>query len=191
MEDFTADLVFSENTGQKQLRVSHLEGVLDSARLRINEAVLQQRQDSLRFTMPEQNLGRLEAWLLQQAIIPQAVRDEIALLALQGSVRNIQVDWPVLADATQEGAVDLAAVGLPAFSPLDFAAIADLDRVGFNGYEGAPAMQGVDGRLELAYQNDELNGRIDLASDDLGLFFRKNLTKVGVLIMPAEPPSSI
>lgn len=171
LEDFSADLVFSEEAGQKRLRVSHLEGVLDSARLRINEAVLQQRHDSLRFTMPEQNLGRLEAWLLQQSFIPQAVRDEIALLALQGHVRNIQVDWPVLADAGQEGAVDLTALGLPAFRPLDFAAIADLDRVGFNGYEGAPAMQGVDGRLELAYQNDELNGRIDLASDDLGLFF--------------------
>ncbi|WP_271273425.1 YhdP family protein [Aliamphritea hakodatensis] len=171
LEDFTADLVFSEEAGLKRLRASHLEGVLDSARLRINEAVLQQRHDSLRFTMPEQNLGRLEAWLLQQSFIPQAVRDEIALLALQGNVRNIQVDWPVLSDADPEGGVDLAAVGLPAFSPLDFAAVADLDRVGFNGYEGAPAMQGVDGRLELAYQDDELNGRIDLASDDLGLFF--------------------
>ncbi len=170
LENFTADLVFAEASGLKRLRISHVEGVLDSARLRLNDAVLQERQDGLRLTMPEQNLGRLEAWLLQQSVIPQAVRDEIALLALQGSVRNLQVDWPTT-DSSEDGAIDLTAVALPAIDPLNFTAIADLDRVGFNGYEGAPAMQGVDGRLELAYQNDELDGRIDLASNDLGLFF--------------------
>lgn len=170
LQDFTADLVFDENAGRKRLRISHLEGVLNSARLRLNETVLQENLNGLRLTMPELNVGRLEAWLLQQPLISQSVRDEIALLALQGNVRNLQIDW-LGADPAKAGVLDLSVVQLPVINPLDFAAIADLDRVGFNGYEGAPAMQGVDGRLELAYLNAELNGRIDLDSDDLGLFF--------------------
>ncbi|SEG54040.1 YhdP family protein [Marinobacterium lutimaris] len=104
-----------------------------------------------RVLIPKLELAPLNAWLAQQALLPQQAVQALTELSPTGSLSNIELVW--------EPGAPLKA----------FAARADAQGVGMHGYYGAPAIEGASGLLEA----DIEGGRLSLRSDDFALHFPK------------------
>ncbi|GGO82828.1 TIGR02099 family protein [Marinobacterium nitratireducens] len=99
--------------------------------------------------LPALDLAQLGRWLQVQPFAPEVLQRSMQSLAPRGTLRNLRVDLPA------DGSV------------ADFRLAGDLEGGAIDAGWGAPAVAGIQGRLEA----DRNGGRIHLASDDFDLFF--------------------
>lgn len=113
------------------------------------QAPLALRPERLKAGVAELDLQALSSWLVQAPGMPQQAAE--LLHELQPGGRLQQLSLTKSADQSWQ----------------ELQLAADLERVQVAAWHGAPALEGINGRLEAGLKQ----GRIDLVSDDFGLHF--------------------
>ncbi|GAA0689492.1 hypothetical protein GCM10009104_14970 [Marinobacterium maritimum] len=131
-----------------QLQLVHEEGQFELP-LAMVQAPLSLQPEHLQAGIAELDLQALSSWLQQAPGMPEKAAQLLAALQPEGMLQQVSLQKP-------EGS-----------GWLDLQLTADVEQAGVAAWHGAPALQGVSGRLEAGLKQ----GRIDLVSDAFGMQF--------------------
>ncbi len=131
-----------------QLQLAHEKGQFELP-LAMAQMPLSLQPDHLQAGIAELDLQALSSWLEQAPGMPEKAAQLLAALQPRGKLQQVRIEKP-------EG-VDWR----------DLQLAADVAQVQVSAWHGAPALEGVSGRLEAGL----MQGRIDLVSDAFGMQF--------------------
>ncbi|NVK41478.1 MAG: TIGR02099 family protein [Oceanospirillaceae bacterium] len=154
VEDGASGFALLRHGAGYQLQLNQLGFTSAGERLDIDQLVLDvDRQEGRAvprsLSAPELDLALLGRWLQAQPFAPDMLQRTMQRLAPRGALRNLRVDLP------DDGAL------------AGFRLAADVEQAAIDAAWGAPAVSGIDGRLEAGREG----GWLYLASRDFGLHF--------------------
>ncbi len=141
-----------------QLQLHDFTSLLNSKPLLLPELIVDYRQDRLHAVSSRYlDLAQLSALAIAQSRLPAEVVEALQQVDVTGEVHNLQISWPQSSSGDSQDWLNLSAR-------------ADLQQLKVEAAYGAPGMSGIDGLLELDYDGQGIVGRVDLVSNNFGLF---------------------
>ncbi|MBV0933061.1 YhdP family phospholipid transporter [Marinobacterium weihaiense] len=132
----------------RQLQLGHEQGTFELPLLML-QGPLSRQPERVQAGIEALDLSALSAWLVQAPGMPMQASELLRNLQPGGRLYRLRLDKPAGVDWRQ---LQLSA---------------DLEQLEVQGWHGAPALSGVNGRLEAGFDR----GHIDLVSEDFGLHF--------------------
>ena len=164
------DLRF-EGLDHAQLALTHLTGSLDGIELPLTRLSGRKQGQQWQLSGDRLQLEPLWQWFNGSTLVPDAVKQRLAGLNPTGELHNWRFN--LHSNSAKSASSARASITPPApavesvDSAVDFGFVADLVEVGVSAWQGAPAMSGVNGLLQL----DQHGGRVDFSSTGFGLEF--------------------